>query len=85
MTVLSLQVKASSGVHPILKGTRVVAATLLDTLKADTKDPVCGMPVKKGSTLTVLYKDKVYGFCTRSCKASFSKQPEKFVKVKAKK
>ncbi|WP_069658376.1 YHS domain-containing protein [Arcticibacter eurypsychrophilus] len=81
----SLQVKASHGNHPFLKGRVVVNTSLLDTLKADSKDPICGMPVKKGSTLTVSYQDKVYGFCGKSCKASFSKQPEKYVKSKAKK
>lgn len=85
LVVISVQLRASTTISPILKGGAVVNASFLDTLKTNAKDPVCGMPVKKGSTLTVLHKDKVYGFCTKSCKISFLKQPEKYVKVDTRK
>ncbi len=49
-------------------------------LEKDSIDPVCKMPVYKGSTVTALYKDKQYGFCSDVCKEKFEKNPELFIK-----
>ncbi|RYU94511.1 YHS domain-containing protein [Emticicia agri] len=49
-------------------------------LEKDGKDPVCGMKVKKGTTLVSTYKEKPYGFCSKVCKERFDKEPEKYVK-----
>lgn len=45
-------------------------------------DPVCKMTVTLGESDTTIYKNKVYGFCSRMCKESFLKTPEKFLSVK---
>ncbi|GAB3505991.1 YHS domain-containing protein [Emticicia fontis] len=49
-------------------------------LEKDGKDPVCGMKVKKGTSLVSVYKEKQHGFCGKSCKEKFDKDPEKYVK-----
>ncbi|SHG36594.1 YHS domain-containing protein [Pedobacter caeni] len=51
-----------------------------DTLKTDAKDPVCGMKVKKGATLTHTHDKTTYGFCSKSCKKSFVSNPDKYLK-----
>ncbi|MES0360180.1 MAG: YHS domain-containing protein [Anaerolineales bacterium] len=43
-------------------------------------DPVCGMEVdEKTATIKSEYKDKTYYFCAPGCKASFDKDPEKYL------
>jgi YHS domain-containing protein len=44
------------------------------------KDPVCGMNVdEKTAKLKSEYMDKTYYFCAQSCKATFDKNPSKFL------
>lgn len=44
-------------------------------------DPVCGMEVdEKTAAATYEYKGKTYYFCAPGCKASFEKDPEKYLK-----
>lgn len=44
------------------------------------KDPVCGMTVDpKTAAGQSEYKGQTYYFCSKGCKASFDKNPEKFV------
>lgn len=52
----------------------------ISALEKDGKDPVCAMKVKKGTLLVSMYKEKQHGFCSKSCKEKFDKDPEKFVK-----
>jgi Cu+-exporting ATPase len=43
-------------------------------------DPVCGMDVdEKSPAATYEYKGKTYYFCSQGCKASFSRDPEKYL------
>lgn len=43
-------------------------------------DPVCKMMVdEKTATWTSEYKGKMYYFCAPGCKASFDKDPEKYL------
>ena len=51
-----------------------------ETLAKNGTDPVCKMTVKKGTKLVSTHKEKQYGFCSKMCKESFDKRPEKFVK-----
>lgn len=51
-----------------------------ETLVKNGTDPVCKMTVKKGTKLVSTHKEKQYGFCSKMCKDSFDKQPEKFLK-----
>lgn len=44
------------------------------------EDPVCHMKVKKGGKITAKHNDVEYGFCSESCKESFVKNPEKYIK-----
>lgn len=45
------------------------------------KDPVCNMNVdEKTAKLKSDYNGKTYYFCAPSCKSTFDKNPEKFVK-----
>ncbi len=43
------------------------------------KDPVCGMDVDPKTTEKSDYKGQTYYFCSKGCKATFDKNPEKFV------
>lgn len=46
----------------------------------NTKDPVCGMPIKAeivGDTCH--YQGKVYGFCSKGCKEEYFKNPKYYV------
>ena len=51
-----------------------------DTLKTDARDPVCGMKVKKGTTLIHTHNKVVYGFCSAGCKKNFVSNPDKYLK-----
>jgi len=44
------------------------------------KDPVCGMDVdEKSAAGKSDYQGKTYYFCSAGCKASFDKDPQKYV------
>jgi YHS domain-containing protein len=43
------------------------------------KDPACGMPLKAGLEDTASYKGKLYGFCSKECKAEFLKSPDSYL------
>ena len=42
-------------------------------------DPICNMKTEGHVSDTVVYKNKVYGFCSSYCKDEFKKDPEKYV------
>ena len=45
------------------------------------KDPVCGMTVdEKMAAATSEYEGATYYFCSPGCKATFDKDPHKYVK-----
>lgn len=47
---------------------------------ATPKDFICGMDVVDGSIAdTASYEGKLYGFCSKECKAEFAKEPAKYV------
>lgn len=46
------------------------------------KDPICGMKTAQFLTDTTTYQKKVYGFCSKSCKVEFKKNPKKYIKKK---
>jgi len=43
------------------------------------KDPACGMPLTAELEDTTRYKGKLYGFCSKECKAEFLKNPDGYV------
>ncbi|CCC81112.1 YHS domain-containing protein [Thermoproteus tenax] len=46
-------------------------------MRAEEIDPVCGMRVDpKTSKYKVLYKGKIYYFCSEACKSEFEKNAE---------
>jgi len=44
------------------------------------KDPICGMEVDPAIAPKSEYKGENYYFCSASCKETFDKEPEKYVK-----
>lgn len=55
------------------------AAHKLD-VKVDNKiDPICNMNTDEHLSDTIHYNNKVYGFCSTSCKEEFSKNPESYL------
>jgi YHS domain-containing protein len=43
------------------------------------QDPVCGMNVdEKKAAATAVYRGQTYYFCSKNCKATFEKTPEKY-------
>jgi YHS domain-containing protein len=59
---------ATAAVNGVLPG-------LKDLQFAYAKDPSCGMPLKAGLLDTTTYKGKLYGFCSKECKAEFLTDP----------
>ena len=54
-----------------------------ENMKFDSKkDFICGMPLKSSAADTSNYKGKVYGFCSKSCKNAFKKNPNSYVTSK---
>jgi YHS domain-containing protein len=45
---------------------------------ANAKDYNCGMDTDDTYTDSSIYKGKVYGFCSATCKREFDKTPEKY-------
>jgi putative intracellular protease/amidase/YHS domain-containing protein len=45
----------------------------------NTKDPICGMPIKAGISDTCHYQNKVYAFCSAGCKAEYLKNPNGYM------
>ncbi len=46
------------------------------------KDLVCGMEVnEERATISSLYKDKKYYFCSETCKLKFDENPEKYIEA----
>lgn len=56
---------------------RIVRILLGKGVKAMTKDPVCGMEVEEGKICSE-YKEKMYYFCSETCKTTFEQDPEKY-------
>ena len=56
----------------------------LNKLKYDNElDFYCKMDIKKyGVADTAHYKGKLYGFCAKTCKDKFLKEPEKYLQEK---
>lgn len=48
------------------------------TLKEDSTDPICKMPVPKGAKQVSVYKGKQVGFCSIVCKEMFDENPKKY-------
>lgn len=45
------------------------------------KDPVCGMTVDENDAAgTSEYQGQTYYFCSKGCKVTFDKEPEKYLK-----
>jgi YHS domain-containing protein len=57
---------------------RLVQKSAAATMEIDL---VCGMKVDPKTSLQYTYQGKVYYFCAPSCKRSFAKKPEDFIKV----
>ena len=58
----------------------IVEEIIIDTnLLASKKDLVCYMPLWTGIGDTCLYHGKIYGFCSKSCKEDFLKNPLSFL------
>ncbi|THV63081.1 MULTISPECIES: YHS domain-containing protein [Chryseobacterium] len=46
----------------------------------NTLDPICKMKTSMSLSDTAVYKNKIYGFCSKSCKTEFKKNPVKYSK-----
>jgi YHS domain-containing protein len=54
-------------------------AAAADQTWAGDVDLVCNMKIDRSVEDTVHHQNKVYGFCSESCKETFQKDPAKFV------
>ena len=43
------------------------------------KDLMCGMEIEKEKAVKAIYEQKTYYFCSKQCKDSFLKEPEKYI------
>ncbi|MGV0969920.1 MULTISPECIES: YHS domain-containing protein [unclassified Empedobacter] len=60
----------------------IFAQQKLKVKVVNEKDPICGMNTAQFLTDTAIYQKKIYGFCSKSCKVEFKKNPKKYVKKK---
>ena len=60
----------------------IFAQQKLKVKVVNEKDPICGMNTAQFLTDTASYQKKIYGFCSKSCKVEFKKNPKKYVKKK---
>ncbi|MGV0966856.1 YHS domain-containing protein [Empedobacter falsenii] len=60
----------------------IFAQQKLKVKVVNEKDPICGMNTTQFLTDTAIYQKKIYGFCSKSCKVEFKKNPKKYVKKK---
>ena len=60
----------------------IFAQQKLKVKVVNEKDPICGMNTAQFLTVTTIYQKKIYGFCSKSCKVEFKKNPKKYVKKK---
>lgn len=49
---------------------------------ADEKDLVCGMQAFRFLKDTAVVNNKIYGFCSQSCKKTFKESPDKYMNKK---
>jgi len=50
-------------------------------IKANFKDPVCGMEVSHISAIeTHSYHRKIYYFCSKDCREAFVAEPDKYIR-----
>jgi YHS domain-containing protein len=59
--------------------TLVAAGLVWLTLRRGARDPVCGMTVDRGTTLTSEFHGKAYYFCSPGCRERFEEDPERYV------
>ena len=60
----------------------IFAQQKLKVKVVNEKDPICGMNTAQFLTDTTINQKKIYGFCSKSCKVEFKKNPKKYVKKK---
>ena len=60
----------------------IFAQQKLKVKVVNEKDPICGMNTAQFLTDTAIYQKKIFGFCSKSCKVEFKKNPKKYVKKK---
>jgi YHS domain-containing protein len=49
------------------------------TLRRGARDPVCGMTVDRGKSLTSEWRGETYYFCGAGCKRRFDADPEQYL------
>lgn len=49
------------------------------------RDPVCGVKIGRNTKYLLKYGRQIYYFDCQACKTTFEKEPERFVKKRAKK
>lgn len=80
--LLSISLLSCAQETPKVKHSKSMA-TPVENLKnvkvVNAEDPVCHMKTAEYLKFTATYKNKVYGFCSASCKDEFNKNPETYV------
>jgi len=72
-------VTSTKEVPPVSQGE---TAAYLNVRFDSDRDLVCGMPLTAGVGDTAHYADKVFGFCSKTCKDKFAKNPTKYIAAK---
>ncbi|MBL7786403.1 MAG: YHS domain-containing protein [Chitinophagales bacterium] len=81
--------KSGANIQPVGEAKEMPAESETSTIAvpaeklAMLKDPICDMDIKADALAdTASYQGKLYGFCSKSCKASFVENPEKHLSHK---
>lgn len=81
MLMISVSVLSCAQETPKVKHVKMKPKTDLKNVKViNANDPVCQMKTADFLKDTVIYKNRIYGFCSDHCKAEFKKNPLKYVK-----
>jgi YHS domain-containing protein len=52
----------------------------LSTRARSVMDPVCGMDVGEDTRFKLLYRGRIFYFCSRECMREFQRDPEGYIK-----
>lgn len=77
-TVEGMRALYDGGMDAVLHTKRMLHGIRFDC----AKDPVCGMPLEASVSDTTQFNGKVYGFCSKSCKEEFDKDPTSYLAAK---
>lgn len=79
LVIRALEARSANGKAPPPTAD-IVRADPASESESCVRDPVCGMCADPGTDITWIHGERVYYFCSMSCRARFRCAPEKFLR-----